>query len=59
MGTIMKAECADCGFEKELFIGGGKMDCNIEAIMDALSENLSSSHSPFCLGQRTRRDGRE
>lgn len=38
MGTIMKAKCVYCGFEKELFIGGGKMDCNIETIMDALSE---------------------
>ncbi len=39
MGTIMKAECVYCGFEKELFIGGGKMDCSIDSIMDALSEN--------------------
>jgi len=38
MGIIMKAECVSCGFEKELYTGGGKQDCNIEIIMATLPE---------------------
>ncbi|MGN1107469.1 MAG: hypothetical protein ACI4RH_12510 [Huintestinicola sp.] len=38
MGTIMKAICDNCGFEKELFTGGGMEDNSIKTIMAALPE---------------------
>lgn len=38
MGIIMKAMCESCGFEKELYTGGGKRDCSIDTILAALPE---------------------
>ena len=38
MGTIMTVECNNCEFEKELYIGVGKSDCNFETIMASLPE---------------------
>ena len=38
MGTIIKGSCAACGYEKKLFAGCGKSDCNLSAIMSSLTE---------------------
>ena len=38
MGTIIKGSCDACGYEKEMFAGSGKSDCNLSAIMSSLTE---------------------
>ncbi|MBQ5320030.1 MAG: hypothetical protein J6K17_13120 [Oscillospiraceae bacterium] len=39
MGKILRAACSECGFEKDIFEGGGINDCNLDAILTELSEN--------------------
>ena len=46
MGKIIKVQCLQCGFEKQIFSGGGLMDCNIETILKELPQD----------GQRTLSD---
>ncbi len=37
LGRILQLKCEGCGFIKELFIDGGRMDCELETILLALS----------------------
>lgn len=39
MGQIIKAKCLQCGFEKDIFAGGGRMDCNMDTILSALPKD--------------------
>lgn len=39
MGEIIQVHCAQCGFNKELFIGGGLLDCEWKTILDALPQD--------------------
>ena len=45
MGIIMKAACDSCGYEKELFTGGGKLDCSLETIMKLLPDDKQQTLS--------------
>lgn len=38
MGKILKAVCSECGFEKDIFEGGGIKDSDLENILAELSE---------------------
>ncbi|MBQ2830402.1 MAG: hypothetical protein IJF15_05200 [Oscillospiraceae bacterium] len=40
MGQIMRAKCTACTFEKDLFVGGGMRDCNLDVILSPLPENV-------------------
>ena len=40
MGQIVRAKCTACAFEKDLFIGGGMRDCNLDVITSPLPENV-------------------
>lgn len=36
MGQIIQVQCTKCDYQKELFIGGGLMDCELKTILAAL-----------------------
>ena len=38
MGQIIRARCESCGFQKDLFAGSGRSDCDRETILSALPE---------------------
>ncbi|MEZ3469466.1 MAG: hypothetical protein K1W40_13980 [Schaedlerella sp.] len=38
MGQIIQLHCRQCGFEKELFVGGGMLDCELKTILSVLPE---------------------
>lgn len=38
MGQIIQLHCLQCGFEKELFVGGGMLDCELKTIHKVLPE---------------------
>ena len=38
MGQLMRAECPQCGYGVNLFVGGGRMDCDAETLLASLSE---------------------
>ncbi len=39
MGQIVRITCSKCGFEKDIFSGGGRNDCNMDAILMALPDD--------------------
>lgn len=39
MGQIIQVHCTHCGFEKNIFVGGGLLDCELETIFTALPED--------------------
>lgn len=39
VGKIIQVRCTKCGFEKELFAGGGISDCKLKTILDALDKD--------------------
>lgn len=39
MGQIIQVHCEQCGFEKDIFVGGGMLDCELKTIHDALPED--------------------
>jgi len=41
MGTILRAACAKCGYQTELFTGGGLRDCYPETALAAAPNDLS------------------
>ena len=40
MGQIVRAKCTACAFEKDLFVGGGMRDCNLDVITSSVPENV-------------------
>lgn len=38
MGKIIRLHCPQCGYEKELFVGGGMLDCELKTILNVLPE---------------------
>lgn len=39
MGKLYKAECSECEYEKELFLGTGFMDSDVMNVISSLSES--------------------
>lgn len=39
LGQIIQVHCAQCGFEKNIFVGGGLLDCELKTIFTALPED--------------------
>ena len=39
MGQIIQIHCEQCGFEQNIFVGGGLLDCEWKTIVSALSED--------------------
>lgn len=40
MGTILRAACSRCAYHTELFVGGGRGDCNPEAAIAAMQGDV-------------------
>ena len=38
MGRIQQVQCTACGYQKDLYIGGGLADCSFDTVCSALSE---------------------
>ena len=38
MGQIIRAQCVSCDYCKNLFVGGGRSDCDAETLLNALPE---------------------
>lgn len=39
MGQIIQLHCTQCGFDKELFVGGGLLDCELKTMIDVLPQD--------------------
>lgn len=38
MGQIIQVRCETCGFQKDVFVGGGLRDCEWETVLETLPE---------------------
>jgi len=53
MGTIVEIECINCGYKKELFIGGGLNDWDIKNTLSEFSgENFSKLYQEIILSKK-------
>lgn len=41
MGKIIRGRCFNCGYQAELFVGGGLRDCEMETALSVIPGNLS------------------
>ena len=57
MGEILQLECSKCGYHIDLFVGGGRGDCNPETAVAAMNHDACladalKDNTPFWIERR-------